>query len=134
LKKREGVYFMSYMKLEIYNIAHQLVLDIHKMTLKELPKFEMFEEGSQIRKSSKSVKSNIVEEYGRRRYKKEFIKFLTYAIASNDETYDHLENLFQTESLKNAELYKDLVDGLEKLGKKLNIFSQTVIKYHLPVK
>lgn len=58
---------MSYRELEIFKIAHQLVIDVHFMTLKSLPQFEMYEEGSQIRRSSKSVKSNIVEGYGRRR-------------------------------------------------------------------
>ena len=52
---------MSYKNLEIWQEARKLVIDIHKMSLTELPKFEMFEEGSQIRRSSKSVKSNIVE-------------------------------------------------------------------------
>ena len=64
---------MSYKKLEIWQIARELAVDIHKMTLNKLPKFEMFEEGAQIRKSSKSVRSTIVEGYGRRRYKQEFI-------------------------------------------------------------
>jgi four helix bundle protein len=59
------------------------------MTLTELPKFETFAQGSQIRKSSKSVRSTIVEGYGRRRYKQEVIRFLNCAIASNDETTDH---------------------------------------------
>ena len=36
------------------------------MTLDNLPKFEMYEEGSQIRRSSKAVASNIVEGFGRR--------------------------------------------------------------------
>jgi len=84
---------LSYKNLEIWQIARELVIDIHKMTLNKLPKFEMFEEGSQIRRSSKSVKSTIVEGYGRRRYKQEFIRFLTYALGSNDETIDHLETL-----------------------------------------
>ena len=74
---------MSYKNFEIWQKARELVIDIHKMSLTELSKFEMFEEGSQIRRSSKSVKSNIVEGYGRRRYKLEYIKFLTYSIASD---------------------------------------------------
>ena len=48
---------MSYKSLEIWQLARDLVIDIHKMTLTELPKFEMYEVGSQIRRSSKSVKS-----------------------------------------------------------------------------
>ena len=119
---------MSYKKFEIWQDARELVIDIHKMSLKELPKFEMFEEGSQIRRSGKSVKSNIVEGYGRRRYKQDYIKFLTYSIASNDETIDHLENLFETESLKNEKLYDNLHKRLETLGKKLNLFIQAIEK------
>ena len=97
---------MSYRNLEIWKLARELVIDIHKMTLNELPKYEMYEEGGQIRRSVKSVKSTIVEGYGRRRYKQDYLRFLTYALASNDETTDHLETLFETESLKNKLLYK----------------------------
>lgn len=70
---------MSYRKLEVWQLARELVIDIHRMSLTGLPKFEMYEEGSQIRRAIKSVKSNIVEGYGRRRYKQDFLRFLTYA-------------------------------------------------------
>ena len=90
---------MSYKKLEVWQLARELVIDIHKLTLEDIPKFEMYELGSQIRRSVKSVKATIVEGYGRRGYKQDFLRFLTYAIASNDETIDHLETLFETGSL-----------------------------------
>lgn len=121
---------MSYKSLEIWQLARELVIDIHKMTLEKLPKFEMFEEGSQIRRSIKSVKSNIVEGYGRRDYKQEFIRFLIYAIASNDETTDHLENLFETASLQDKDLYENLHGKLDKLGRKINLFLQSVESGH----
>jgi four helix bundle protein len=120
--------------LEIWQLARDLVIDIHVMTLKKLPKFEMFEEGRQIRKSSKSVKSTIVEGYGRRRYKNEFIRFLTYAMGSNDETADHLEILFETGSLTDGDLYKDLIERLDKLEKKLNLFTKSVSRNHISEK
>jgi four helix bundle protein len=59
---------MNYRNLDVWQLAGELVIAIHEMTLTKLPKFEMFEEGSQIRRAIKSVKSNIVEGYGRRRY------------------------------------------------------------------
>ena len=65
---------MRYKKLEIWQLADELVVSIHEMTLTKLPKFEMFEEGAQIRKSIKNVKATIVEGYGRKRYKAKFIK------------------------------------------------------------
>ncbi len=125
---------MSYKDLEIWKLARELVIEIHKMSLQKLPKFEMFEEGSQIRRSSKSVKSNIVEGYGRRRYKQEFLKFLTYAIASNDETINHLENLYEAESLKDTVLFKSLHEKLDILGRKLNLFLQSVERGHKSIK
>lgn len=60
---------MSYRDLEIWKLAREAAVAVQAMTLKELPKFEMYEEGTQIRRSVKSVRSNIVEGYGRRRYK-----------------------------------------------------------------
>ena len=119
---------MSYKNLEIWQEARTLVIDIHKMTLQKIPKFELYEEGSQIRKSSKSVKQTIVEGYGRRRYKRDYIRFLIYAISSNNETIDHLETLYETDSLKDEKLYKNLHDRLEILGKKLNNFIQSIEK------
>lgn len=121
---------MSYRTLEIWKRARQAAVDIHKLTLTKLPKFEMFEQGSQIRRSAHSVRSNIVEGYGRRRYKQEFIKHLTYALASCDETNDHLEALHDTNSLADKPLYEKLRADLETLGKKLNLFLQSVERAH----
>jgi four helix bundle protein len=125
---------MSYKKLEVWQLARELVISIHKMTLEKLPKFEMYEEGRQIRKSSKSVKSMIVEGYGRRRYKQDFIRFLTYSIASNDETMDHLETLFETDSLTDKDLYDSLRNRVDILGRKLNLFIQSVEAEHISKK
>src|SRR5712691_11353598 len=113
---------MSYRTLEIWQSARTLVIDVHDTSLTKLPKFEMYEEGGQIRRSMKTVKSSIVEGYGRRRYKQEFIKFLTYSLSSCDETTDHLETLFETQSLKDQTLYESLHQRLERRGKKVNLF------------
>lgn len=120
---------MSYKKLQIWELSRTLVIDIHKMSL-ALPSFEKFEVGSQIRRSMKSVKSNIVEGYGRRRYKQDFIRFIVYSLSSNDETIDHLETLFETESLKDDSHYQDLHKRLTTLGIKINNFLRSVEKNH----
>ena len=120
---------MSYKKLEIWQLARELTIEIHKMTF-TLPKFEQFEEAQQIRRSSKTVRSCIVEGYGRRRYKADFIKFLIYSLSSNDETTDHFETLFETESLKDEVRYNSLHLKLDLLGKKLNNFIQAVERNH----
>lgn len=125
---------MSYRELDIWRLSRELTVNVHRMTLQKLPKFEMYEGGSQIRRSMKSVKSNIVEGYGRRRYKQDFLKFLTYAHASCDETIDHLETLFETRSLSDETLYNDLHNRLNALGGKLNRFIRGVESSHRSVK
>jgi len=124
---------MNYKDLEVWQIARELSVEIHKMTL-SLPKFKMYEEGSQIRRSSKSIRSNIVEGYGRRRYKNEFIRYIVFAIASTDETIDHLEILFETESLKDENLYESLSAKANLLGKKLINFLKSVEEKHISEK
>ena len=119
---------MSYRDLEIWKLAKELTIEIHKMTINYLPKFEMYETGSQLRRSMKSVRANIVEGYGRRRYIADYIKHLIYAQASNDESIDHLETLFETGSLKNKVLYQSLHQKIDTLGKMINKFIQSIEK------
>ncbi len=119
----------SYKSMEIYQLAQELAIEIHRMSLSDLPKFEMYEEGGQIRRSSKSIVSNIVEGYGRKYYKNEFVKFLTYALSSCDETKAHLELLCKTESLSKS-LFDDFLGRYKELGAKLYKFRQTVIQKH----
>lgn len=120
---------MSYKKLDIWKLSREISVDIHKMSL-NLPKTELYETGSQIRRSSKSVRSNIVEGYGRRRYKNDYIRFITYALASNDETIDHLETLFETGSLRNKALFENLLSRLVQLGKMINNFRSAIQANH----
>jgi four helix bundle protein len=121
---------MSYKKLDVWKLSKEVVIDIHEMTLKLL-KFELYETGSQISRSSKSIKSNIVEGYGRRRYKQDFIKFLIYAHSSVDETRDHLETLMETNSLNDEEVFQRLLKKLNVLGRKLYKFIQAVENSHI---
>jgi len=112
----------SYKDLDIYKLSRRLSIEVHKMTM-TLPKYEMYEQGSQVRRSSKSIKDTIVEGYGRRRYKAEFIRYLIFAQASCDECTEQLETI--------NELYFDdiklngLIEEYNILGKKINNF----IKY-----
>ena len=116
----------GYEDTEIYKQAKRLARAVHRMTLQELPKFEMFEEGSQIRGSAKSIVANFVEGYGRRRYPADYIRFLTFALASCDETKAHLEILFETESL-GRETLETLYREYRQLGAKLYNFREAVI-------
>ncbi len=116
---------MSYKNLKVWQKARLLTIEIHKMSLL-LPKYELYETGSQIRRSSKSVRSNIVEGYGRRKYKADYVKFLIYAHSSLDETRDHLETLFETGSLTDQNTFYHISNHLDQTGKMLYKFIQSI--------
>lgn len=120
----------GYRRLEVWKLARELGIEIYEMTLNNLPKFEMFETGSQIRRSMKSVRSNIVEGYGKRIWKGDFVRHLTYAIGSCDETIDHLETLVETRSLTDQCLFDSLSGKLDHLKRKLVRFRQGVQREH----
>jgi four helix bundle protein len=123
LRVARGV-MKSYRDLEIYKTSFDLATQIHKMSLK-LPTFELYEEGSQIRRSSKGIAACIVEGYGRSRYKAEFIKYLVYAHASCDETILHLNFLKAAHVLDHAEI-ELLLEAYNVPGSKINRFAQYV--------
>ena len=114
----------NYKDLEIYRTSYALAIKIHKLSLK-LPKYELYEEGSQIRRSSKGITSCIVEGYGRNRYKADFVKFLIYAQASCDETILHLNFIKDAHEIGRKEM-QSLLDAYDELGSKINRFTRYV--------
>jgi four helix bundle protein len=115
----------SYKDLDIYKESKRLAIEVHKISL-SLPKFELYEEGGQIRRSSKSVTSSIVEGYGRRRYKADFIKYLIYSQSECDETIIHLDFLYETGSFTDQVKYNQLKEDYDLLSKRINKFIQWV--------
>jgi four helix bundle protein len=89
-----------------------------------LPKYEMYEQGSQVRRSTKSIKDNIVEGYGRKRYKQEFIRYLVFAHASSDEAISQLTMIdeihFESKGLT------ELISEYEILGRRIYKFMEYV--------
>lgn len=110
----------SYKDLEVYNLGLELFYRCHSFSLK-LPKYEMYELGSQLRRSSDSVPTNIVEGYGRRKYKADFIKFLTYSYASCLETVFHIEKI--------NKLYPDVIDNDQEFVDKYNELSAKIYNF-----
>jgi four helix bundle protein len=119
----------SYRDLEVYQLAHRLAVEVHHVSM-GLPKFELYEEGSQLRRAAKSVPANVVEGFGRRHYKADYIRFLTYAHASCDETIEHLELLVDTNSLSES-IGNPLLQKYHTLSRKMNRFIQSVNQRHL---
>ena len=128
----EGEEASGYQRLEVWLLARDLSVDIHRMTLEQLPRFELHEVGSQVRRSAKSIRANIVEGYGKRRYKLEFLRHLTYALGSAQETLEHLDTLHETGSLTSQEIHAELTARTRLLIAKLTTFMRGVELHHRP--
>lgn len=110
----------SYEDLDVYQMSLSLFFKIHPASLL-LPKYELYELGSQIRRSSDSVNSNIVEGYGRKRYKADFIKFLVYSHASCLETKGHL--------FKIKNLYSGLIPDIDNFIAEYDILGAKIFNF-----
>jgi len=113
----------GFRNLKIYQKSYQLAIRIHHASLK-LPKYELYEQGSQVRRSSKSIKDNISEGYGRRRYHGEYIKFLICAQSSCDECSSQIEMI--SELYPELEEFTKLKIEIDELGKMINSFVKSV--------
>ncbi len=114
----------SYKDLQVYKESFELYLEIHQLSML-LPKFELYELGSQIRRSSDSIVSNIVEGYGRKMYKNEFIRFLIFSHASCLETACHLEKI--------SILYPNTSKSIHRLMEKNDVLGKKLYKFILYV-
>jgi four helix bundle protein len=112
----------SYKDLEIYKESFDLAVRIYRLSMK-LPHPDRFETGNQIRRSSQTIKDTIVEGYGRRRYKADFLKFLVYSHSSL------LESTTQSEFLATIHPgtgWNEIATDLDNLGKKISKFIEYV--------
>ena len=119
----------GYRNLEVYEKARQLMVACHALSMR-LPKFELYEEGSQLRRAAKAIGANIVEGYGRRRYKPDYVRFLVYAHASCDEVIYHLEALRDTGSAMSEDV-EELLQAADALGRQIHRFIESVERQHM---
>ena len=76
---------MSFKTLLAYQKAFELSMEVFELS-KSFPKEETYSLTDQIRKSSRSICTNIAEAYRKREYQKHFISKLTDADSENSET------------------------------------------------
>lgn len=115
---------MSYKKLEIYTLSFELFIEAHRLSLR-LPKHELYELGSQLRRAADSVNSNIVEGYGRRMYKQDFLRFLVFSHSSCDETTNHIKKLIILYP-DNASEFENVLERYKILGAKIHNYIEYV--------
>jgi four helix bundle protein len=80
----------SFKDLIVYQKAYKLAMEIFEIS-KSFPKEEKYSLTDQIRRSSRSVTSNIAESWAKRRYEKAFISKLTDSLGEEFETENWLD-------------------------------------------
>jgi four helix bundle protein len=89
----------NFKDLVVYQKAFQLAMEIFLLT-KKFPQDEKYGLTSQIRRSSRSVCSNIAEGYRKRRYEAHFKSKLTDADMENTETMVWIDFAFSCKYLE----------------------------------
>ena len=87
----------SFEDLEVYQKLCQLHLDINQVSLK-FPKFELYELGSQLRRSSNSAPANIAEGWNNRHINI-YLEGINRATGEVQETFHHLSMAFRKKCL-----------------------------------
>jgi four helix bundle protein len=98
----------SFKELIVYQKAYKLAMEIFEIT-KDFPKEEKYSLIDQIRRSSRSVTSNIAEAWAKKRYLKSFVSKLIDALGEEYESEVWLDYSMDTEyltPLKHDELLK----------------------------
>ena len=113
--------------LEVYQIAFEKAMQIYKMT-KCFPQEEIYSITDQIRRSSRSVCSNIAEGWRKRRYKKVFINKLTDSQQEASETQTWLEFSLKCQYINN-EQFQELDLIYESIIKMLNSMQLNADKF-----
>ncbi len=77
--------YRGFKNLKVYQLAYQLALEIFELT-KSFPKEEKYALVDQIRRSSRSICTNIAEAWYKRRFPKSFVNKLIDSAGETGET------------------------------------------------
>src|ERR1700752_2468023 len=102
--------------LNVYQKLFELHLRVHKLTL-EFPKFEMYELGSQLRRSSNSAPANLAEGFNNK-HTNIYTECLTRAQAEIRETIHHLK-VAEKKDYISEDLFKELINEYNECSKML---------------
>ncbi|MDX1542855.1 MAG: four helix bundle protein [Christiangramia sp.] len=118
---------MDFKSLKAYEMAFELAMKIFE-TSKKFPKEERYSLTDQIRRSSRSVCSNIAEAYRKRSYPNHFKSKLSDSDAENSETQSWLQFANACNYIEESE-FSELVRKSEEVGKLLNYMINNPGKY-----
>ncbi len=109
---------MSFRELLAYKKSFALAMKVFELS-KSFPKEEKYSLTDQIRRSSRSVSTNISEAYRKSRYPKSFVSKLTDSDSENAETQTWLEFAKECRYI-GEDVYKELNNESEEVGRLIN--------------
>ncbi|MBI4547853.1 MAG: four helix bundle protein [Ignavibacteriae bacterium] len=116
----------SYEDLEVYQKLVELHLKVYELTL-SFPKFEMYELGSQLRRSSNSAPANVAEGWNNKNLNI-YLEGINRAQGELRETIPHLTMAFR-KCYFSDEKFKDPVNRYNECGKMLSGLENSLERY-----
>ncbi len=113
----------SFRDLKVYQKLKALHLDVHNETL-GFPKFEMYELGSQVRRSSNSAPALIAEGWGSR-HTNIYIESINRALGEIRETQHHIDVAAEKKYFS-AQRFQELDGRYEECGRMLEGLHQSL--------
>lgn len=110
--------YKGYRDLKVFQLSYQLALEIFQIT-KTFPKEELYSLTDQIRRSSRSVPSNIAEAWRKRKYPKSFISKLIDSIEEESETEVWLD-FSKDMNFINIEKHSYFINKYDEVARMLN--------------
>ncbi len=105
----------SYGELRVYQAAFELQQRIFEIT-KSFPKEEMVSLTDQIRRSSRSVGTNLAEAWQKRRYESHFVSKLNDSDAEQAETHHWIDTALACQYIP-KEIHADILSRCQDIGR-----------------
>jgi len=115
--------------LKVYQLVYKLAMEIFNES-KTFPIEERYSLTDQIRRSSRSVATNIAEAFRKRRYRNMFVNKLSDSDTEATETQVWLDFSLDCGYLSRGS-YEKLVKGYEEIGKMLGSMMSTPEKFNI---
>ena len=115
----------SFEDLDVYKKLVELHLEIHELTLR-FPRYEMYELGSQVRRSSNSIPANLAEGWNNK-HSNMYLEGINRALGELRETRHHIRMALRKNHLS-KEVADDLFRRYDECGKMLRGLEQSVEK------
>jgi four helix bundle protein len=119
--------YMGFRDLIVYQKSYKLAMEVFEIT-KSFPKEEKYSLVDQIKRSSRSVPSNIAEAWVKRKYPKSFVSKLLDSLAEEGETEVWIDMSKDCKYI-DVELHNSLLERYTEVAKMLSSMINTPDKF-----